>query len=635
MELSSLILRNHVDISVFAVVVVLGLVFCQLVVRSAHIGGTLPARNVIATILMTVISAGVTFGVSRLYEAHHRSVLEGAAAGAALDMEQILTSSPGQREVGFSQAVLRWRTAMPSLAGLVLVDRSAPSAPKIVFDGGLDLDGDGAVARPDELPRPAGETPARELHAMPAPTGGGLAPLMRSYSNTPYLQLAAACDSRHFVSLVFRSSTWTIPVAAARLVTLATALCVIALLLSRPCLQCIHNAELARRQKIEAGLQQAREAANAESRMKSELLSALTYEIRTPLTAIMGFSRVLLDSTLDGGQRRHVETIVSAGDRLAGILNDILDLNKIEEGKLQLEEIDYSPISVLNEIIDLMTPQATRKGVALRLETNLRESFTTRGDPVRLRQIVLRLVDNGIRFTDTGAVTVRAGWRATPQGDADGVLALTVQDTGVGIPTDRLAGLFTTLAPQEAQRSRFNGNGLGLVMAKKLVDLMHGTLSASSRPGAGSTFTVDLPCTPKSTITQGPVETVTTPPKVRRALVVDDQALNREIVRLMLQRAGFSADTAASGADALKMAGQQEYDIVFLDLDMPGLDGFETTAKLRALGSVYKHIPIVAVTGVTEKGTREKCLVAGMSEYLPKPVYAPALKSTIAAVMPG
>ncbi|MDX2187992.1 MAG: response regulator [Opitutaceae bacterium] len=639
MDFTHAILRSHVDLATFASLVLLGLIFCQLVIRSSQVGGSLPRRNVIATLLVGFATVGATYGFSRLYEHHQRHVLEGVLAAASSDLRDTATRD-GLDLTQLPKIAERWMQAFPSLARLQVQSVPATGKGTILFDTGIDLNGDSKHDREAEAPfLPGTETDVPVRAEKPA--AGGLAPYFQRFGGKPFIHLTEFISSSNagvtHLILDFRAGSWSAPVAAARIVSLLSGICIITLLLARPCLTCIHEAELQRRAKVEESLQKAREAADAQSRKKGELLAAMTYEIRTPLTAIMGFSRVLLDSQLDGVQQRHVETIVSAGDRLASLLNDILDLTKIEEGKLSLEQIDYSPIAVINDVIDVMTSHATKKGLTLRLETPLRESFLTRGDPSRLRQVVQRLVDNAVKYTERGAVTVRAVWRPSVENRAEGILTLSVADTGVGISANRLPKLLESLQAPDSKSAQFTGPGLSLVMVKRLVDLMEGKIEIQSTINLGTTVTLQLPCSPKSTVTQPGDPSATRPPMLasKRALVVDDQALNREIVRLMLQRLGFNAETASSGEEAVRLARVQSYDIIFLDLDMPGLDGFATCAQLRGLGGDYRLIPIVAVTGVTEKGTRERCLVAGMSEYLTKPVYAPALKSTIGAVLPS
>jgi signal transduction histidine kinase/CheY-like chemotaxis protein len=626
MDFTHAILRSHVDLATFASLVLLGLIFCQLVIRSSQVGGSLPRRNVIATLLIAAATVSATFGLSRLFEGHQRAILDGALHSAAADLRDS-ASAQGLDRAAFPRIAERWSTALPSLQHFQVHQITKDTSSVLLYDSsGKSLSS-------------AGTTPTALPLASSNLSGGGLAPYFLREGEHALIHLSTFLSSSaegdtHLV-LSFRAGPWCAPVAAARLVSLLSGLCIVTLLLARPCLSCIHEAELQRHAKVEESLKQAREEADAQSRKKGELLAAMTYEIRTPLTAIMGFSRVLLDSELDASQQRHVETIVSAGDRLAGLLNDILDLTKMEEGRLSLEQIDYSPIAVLNEVIDVMTSRATKKGLSLRLETPLRESFITRGDPTRVRQVVQRLVDNAIKFTERGAITVRASWRPSVETPSEGTLAVSIADTGVGISAERLPKLFESLQAPEASGVNFTGPGLSLVMVKRLVDLMQGKIEIQSTVNVGTTATLQIPCSPKSTVTQpGDIGATRPPIMSRRALVVDDQALNREIVRLMLQRLGFVAEVVPSGEEAVRLARGQIYDIVFLDIDMPGLDGFATCAQLRALGGDYRLIPIVAVTGITEKGTRERCLVAGMSEYLTKPVYAPALKSTIAAVLP-
>jgi signal transduction histidine kinase/CheY-like chemotaxis protein len=441
------------------------------------------------------------------------------------------------------------------------------------------------------------------------------------------------------VGIDFPASDWVATIVITRALTLGAMLALIAAFLFREILFTLIRAEVDQRKTTEHELTQAVSAAEHANHAKGEFLAVMSHEIRTPLTAVLGFASVLSETKLDATQRRYVDTIISAGDRLVAMLNDVLDLSKMEEGKLTLDSIAWSPALLLNEVVDLMTPAAMEKGLRLRCDQQFTDALAVEGDPARIRQILVNLVNNAIKFTDHGDITVRGRWIPPDIGAAQGKLILEVQDTGIGIPSDKLPGLFKQFSPNPGQKRRVNGSGLGLTLCKRLVDLMRGTIAVESIFGHGSTFTFTLPTA--SAQLAGPIDipgssrppvSSSTPPMRGRALVVDDHVVNRELLKIMLRRQGYLADLAVNGEEAIALANTTSYSIIFMDLEMPVMDGFTTTKKIRAGEPQGRRIPIIAVTATTAKGTREKCLAAGMDEYLTKPVYLPALKSTLEAM---
>ncbi|MGC4074460.1 MAG: response regulator [Nibricoccus sp.] len=441
------------------------------------------------------------------------------------------------------------------------------------------------------------------------------------------------------VGLDFPATDWVAAIATTRALALSGALALVGILLFRETFVLLIRAEIDHRKSTEHELSRAVTAAEHASHSKGEFLAVMSHEIRTPLTAVLGFASVLSETKLDPTQRRYVDTIISAGDRLVGMLNDVLDLSKIEEGKLVLNSIAWSPALLINEVVDLMTPAAMEKGLRLRCDQRFSDALAVQGDPARVRQILVNLVSNAVKFTDTGEVVLSGRWVPPDIGAPKGKLILEVQDTGIGIPSDKLPGLFKQFTPQSGQNRRINGAGLGLAICKRLVDLMEGSIAVESFFGHGARFTVTLPTAPSELSrpleipgSSRPPVASSTPPMRGRALVVDDHVVNRELLKIMLRRLGYLADLAVSGEEAITLTNAAHYSIVFMDLEMPGMDGFATTKKIRAAETPGQHIPIIAVTATTTKGTREKCLAAGMDEYLTKPVYLPALKSTLEAM---
>ncbi|ATC65376.1 hypothetical protein CMV30_16285 [Nibricoccus aquaticus] len=441
------------------------------------------------------------------------------------------------------------------------------------------------------------------------------------------------------VGIDFPAADWVTTIAISRALTLGAMLALVAAFLFREILFTLIRAEAHQRKNTEHELHSAVTAAEHANHARGEFLAVMSHEIRTPLTAVLGFASVLSETRLDPTQRRYVDTIISAGDRLVAMLNDVLDLSKMEEGKLTLDSIAWSPALLLNEVVDLLTPSAMEKGLRLRCDQQFSDALAVEGDPARVRQILVNLVNNAVKFTDHGEITVRGRWIPPDLGAPRGKLIFEVQDSGIGIPSDKLPGLFKQFTPQPGRPRRANGSGLGLTLSKRLLDLMGGTIAVDSIFGHGSTFTVTLPTSPAQLArpidlpgsSRPPVST-STPPMRGRALVVDDHSVNRELLKIMLRRQGYLADLATNGAEAIALTAATTYSIIFMDLEMPGMDGFTTTQKIRASEPTGRRIPIVAVTATTTKGTREKCLAAGMDEYLTKPVYLPALKSTLEAM---
>jgi signal transduction histidine kinase/ActR/RegA family two-component response regulator len=394
-----------------------------------------------------------------------------------------------------------------------------------------------------------------------------------------------------------------------------------------------------RRDEALVQLQRAKGAAEVASRAKSEFLAVMSHEIRTPLTAVVGFANVLSETRLTPTQQRYVGTIINAGERLANLVNDILDFSKIEEGKMTIEQVPFSPALIVHEVIELLSPRATSKGLTVHFDNQIGNALTLIGDPARVRQVLMNLFSNAVKFTDSGAVTISGHWSANPRDVTKGQLHLAVADTGIGIATDKLPKLFCYFSQADASTfRRFGGSGLGLAICKKLVELMGGCIEVRSSEGKGSTFSFNIP----AQIVPEEIEAPTLCPShgtaapfdpEKRVLIVDDQELNRELMRLLLRRCGYAADLAATGEDAVRMAGQRSYVAIFMDLEMPGKDGFTATTEIRRREQGLSHVPIVAVTAITTKGTREKCLAAGMDEYLAKPIYVPAMKSTLDALV--
>ena len=382
------------------------------------------------------------------------------------------------------------------------------------------------------------------------------------------------------------------------------------------------------------------EEANALTRAKSDFLANMSHELRTPMNGVLGAADLLSESTLDADQTELVDIIRSSGGLLLAIVNDVLDFSKVEAGKLTLESVPFDPAEVLTVTHRAFRAEAEKKGITLQL-TVIGESAAVCGDPLRLRQVATNLVGNAIKFTPEGHVLMRC--TTTRLSEAVATVRLEVEDTGIGIDPDSLAKIFDHFTQGDGSTTRkFGGTGLGLAITKELVAAMDGTMSVTSVPGIGSTFSVDLtlplavddeqeqadPLSPVEPATLNGRSVVRTEGPIR-VLVAEDNPVNQTVASRILRTGGYEAVAVANGRLALEMLGCETFDIVLMDWHMPEMDGLEATRAIRDSGQLWSTIPIIALTANAMESDRITCLKAGMDDYISKPFLINAFLETI------
>ncbi|MCX6993194.1 MAG: ATP-binding protein [Kiritimatiellaeota bacterium] len=397
---------------------------------------------------------------------------------------------------------------------------------------------------------------------------------------------------------------------------------------------------LVNRKRVEEELQKARDVADAANRAKSFFLANMSHEIRTPMNAIMGFTDLVLRSELTAEQRRYLEIVQARSKDLLVLINDILDLSKIEAERLELNPVQFSIAQTLSDIVGMFSLDTAKKGLRLSMDISREFPDVIYGDQQRLRQVLVNLVGNAVKFTEQGAIIIKVERDLSYSGSDDCLpLHVRVQDNGIGIPVDRQKVIFESFIRDNHLIPKYGGMGLGLAIAKRLVEMMGGNIWCESEVAKGSTFhfTVRFLC--QRVGDKLPDNAIQAPAPVQRrqlrVLIVEDDAGSQLLAQLLLEELGHRITAATTGKEALRELSANDFDLVLMDVHIPDMDGLEATRQIRNPASLVRNhaIPIIAMTASALKIDEEACIQAGMNNYISKPMLPHELVTAIDKVI--
>lgn len=391
--------------------------------------------------------------------------------------------------------------------------------------------------------------------------------------------------------------------------------------------------DISARKLAEQELRAAQTAALAASQAKSEFLASMSHEIRTPLNAIIGMTDLTLETSLGETQREYLTLVKTSADHLLEVVNDILDFSRIQAGRMELERVSFDLHHLVEDAVKMIQVQAEKKGLQLTVHFDRVLMPRLRGDPVRLRQILINLLANAVKFTRKGGVTLEVEC-STRSGEPT---RFRVIDTGIGIPTDKLKTIFDEFSQADSSISRrFGGTGLGLAISRRLIKMMNGELEVRSVVGKGSVFEFWLPLEDAGDLTgPGVFSEPTVENRKLNVLVAEDNAVNQLLIRKLLEKRHHTVTIASDGRQAIDMWAQGQYDLIFMDMSMPEVDGLEAARQIRNQEQIDQRsrTPIIALTANAFIEDREKCFAAGMDGYLSKPIRPELLDSELERLM--